>query len=183
MIFADFNFQEALKHLSSIDLIELCNEAKIERCRAARDLRSCGRNVQNVLNSCGHASLCDECSQRCDLCPICRVPILKNGDRLQRRLYTECVEAGLISRRCEEMFHDIEDGENHSDDVERLYSFFDVALENGLVSVICHCILFSFFLFYLFFHLCSHELILSFPLIASIHILLNICLGVVLTLM
>ncbi|KAK4794862.1 hypothetical protein SAY86_012856 [Trapa natans] len=138
-IFSSRAVREALKHLSSIDLIELCNEAKTERCRAARDLRSCGRNVQNVLNSCGHASLCDECSQRCDLCPICRIPILKNGNILRRRLYTECVEAGLISRS-EHMFREIEDGENHSDEVQRLYSFFDIALENGLVSVVCHYI-------------------------------------------
>lgn len=149
MLFADLNFQEALKHLSSIDSIELCNEAKIEHCRAARDLRSCGRSVQNVLNSCGHASLCDECSQRCDLCPICRVPIPKNGNRLRRRLYTECVEAGLISKRCDEVFRETEDGENYIDDVQRLYSFFDVVLENSLVSVICHCILFCFFIYVL----------------------------------
>ncbi|KAL7241507.1 hypothetical protein ACSBR1_014156 [Camellia fascicularis] len=57
---------EALEHLASIDLIELCNEAKVECCRATRDLRSCGRYVESVLNSCGHASLCTECCQRCD---------------------------------------------------------------------------------------------------------------------
>ncbi|PKI41540.1 hypothetical protein CRG98_038051 [Punica granatum] len=130
--------REAFEHLASIEPIELCNEAKIERCRAARDLRNCARNVQNVLNSCGHASLCDECSQRCDLCPICRVPIPKDGHRLRRRLYSECVEAGLISKRCDERFREVEDGENHADDVQRLYSFFDVALENNLVSLICH---------------------------------------------
>ncbi|KAJ7952545.1 E3 ubiquitin-protein ligase HOS1-like protein [Quillaja saponaria] len=33
--------QEALEHLASIDLIDLCKEAKIECCRATRDLRSC----------------------------------------------------------------------------------------------------------------------------------------------
>ncbi|OWM88356.1 hypothetical protein CDL15_Pgr003768 [Punica granatum] len=132
--------REAFEHLASIEPIELCNEAKIERCRAARDLRNCARNVQNVLNSCGHASLCDECSQRCDLCPICRVPIPKDGHRLRRRLYSECVEAGLISKRCDERFREVEDGENHADDVQRLYSFFDVALENNLVSLICHYI-------------------------------------------
>ncbi|KAK4804011.1 hypothetical protein SAY86_003828 [Trapa natans] len=139
-IFSSRAVRDALKRLSSIDLIELCKEAKIEHCRAARDLRSCGRNVQSVLNSCGHASLCDECCQCCDICPICRVPILKNDNKFRLRLYTECVEAGLISRRSEEMFREIEDGENHSDDVQRLYSFFDIALENGLVSVICHYI-------------------------------------------
>ncbi|KAM7525513.1 hypothetical protein LguiA_015415 [Lonicera macranthoides] len=123
----------ALEHLASIDLIELCNEAKVEHCRATRDLRSCGRCVQSVLISCGHASLCDECSQRCDICPICRIPIPKNGNRLRLRLYSECIEAGLISKRCDDRFQGREDG-----DVQRLYSLFDVAMENNLISLICH---------------------------------------------
>ncbi|KAJ6963122.1 E3 ubiquitin-protein ligase HOS1-like [Populus alba x Populus x berolinensis] len=131
--------QEALEHLASIDLIELCSEAKVERCRATRDLRSCGRYVQHVLNSCGHASLCSECSQRCDLCPICRIPIPKTGIRLHPRLYYECIEAGLISKRCDERFQEKEDVDNElTADVQRLYSLFDVALENNLVSLICH---------------------------------------------
>ncbi|PNY06846.1 E3 ubiquitin-protein ligase hos1-like protein [Trifolium pratense] len=91
--------QETLEHLAAIDLIELCKEAKVERCRATRDLRSCGRYVHHVLNSCGHASLCEECSQRCDICPICRIPIPKSGTKLRHRLYYECMEAGLISKR------------------------------------------------------------------------------------
>ncbi|KAF9689782.1 hypothetical protein SADUNF_Sadunf01G0128000 [Salix dunnii] len=131
--------QEALEHLASIDLIELCSEAKVERCRATRDLRSCGRYVQHVLNSCGHASLCTECSQRCDLCPICRTPIPKTGIRLHPRLYYECIEAGLISKRCDERFQEKEDVDNElTADVQRLYSLFDVALGNNLVSLICH---------------------------------------------
>ncbi|KAF5734397.1 E3 ubiquitin-protein ligase HOS1-like [Tripterygium wilfordii] len=131
--------QDALEHLASIDLIDLCKEAKVERCRATRDLRSCGRDVKDVLNSCGHASLCAECSQRCDVCPICRIPIPKTSDRLRLRLYYECIQAGLISRRLEERFQETEDLENESiADVERLYSIFDVALENGLTSLICH---------------------------------------------
>ncbi|XP_031247888.1 E3 ubiquitin-protein ligase HOS1 isoform X1 [Pistacia vera] len=131
--------QETLEHLASIDLSELCNEAKIERCRATRDLRSCGRYVQCVLNSCGHASLCAECSQRCDFCPICRIPIPKDGNRLRLRLYYECIEASLISKRCDERFQDIEDGENQlTADIQRLYSLFDIALENNLTSLICH---------------------------------------------
>ncbi|KAJ6711912.1 E3 UBIQUITIN-PROTEIN LIGASE HOS1 [Salix purpurea] len=131
--------QEALEHLASIDLIELCSEAKVERCRATRDLRSCGRYVQHVLNSCGHASLCSECSQRCDLCPICRTPIPKTGIRLHPRLYYECIEAGLISKRCDERFKEKEDVDNElTADVQRLYSLFDVALGNNLVSLICH---------------------------------------------
>ncbi|CAK8539507.1 unnamed protein product [Lathyrus sativus] len=133
--------QETLEHLASIDLIELCKEAKVERCRATRDLRSCGRYVHHVLNSCGHASLCEECSQRCDICPICRVPIPKSGTKLRHRLYYECMEAGLISKRCDERFQEIEDGEKQlTADVQRLYSLFDVALENNLVSLICHYI-------------------------------------------
>ncbi|CAL5441965.1 unnamed protein product [Camellia sinensis] len=127
--------QEALEHLASIDLIELCNEAKVERCRATRDLRSCGRHVESVLNSCGHASLCTECCQRCDICPICRIPIPKNGNRLRLRLYYECIEAGLISKKCDDRFQEKEDGERQiAADIERLYSLFDVALENNLDS-------------------------------------------------
>ncbi|RVX15655.1 E3 ubiquitin-protein ligase HOS1 [Vitis vinifera] len=132
-------FQEALEHLASIDLIELCNEAKVERCRATRDLSSCGRYVQHVLNSCGHASLCAECSQRCDVCPICRMPIPKNGNKLRCRLYYECIEAGLISKRYDDRFQEKDDSEKQQTaDVQRLYSLFDVAMENNLVSLICH---------------------------------------------
>ncbi|KAK2981617.1 hypothetical protein RJ640_012899 [Escallonia rubra] len=135
------NFQGALEHLASIDLIELCNEAKVEHCRATRDLRSCGRNVQSVLSSCGHASLCEECSQRCDICPFCRVPIPKNGSRLRLRLYYECIEAGLISKRYDDRFQEKDDGDRQQTaDVQRLYSLFDVAMENNLVSLICHYI-------------------------------------------
>ncbi|KAF6149900.1 hypothetical protein GIB67_008621 [Kingdonia uniflora] len=130
---------EALEHLASIDLVELCNEAKVEHCRAIRDLRSCGRYVQYVLSSCGHASLCAECSQRCDMCPICRIPLSKNGNRL--RLYYECIEAGLISKRYDDRFQEKEDSEKQlTADVQRLYSFFDVALGNNLVSLVCHYI-------------------------------------------
>lgn len=131
--------QEALEHLASIDLCELRYEAKVEHCRATRDLRSCGRYVQYVLNSCGHASLCAECSQRCDFCPICRIPVPKKRNSIRLRLYDECVEAGLISKRCEEGYHDFEDAENQiTADVQRLYSLFDTALENNLISLICH---------------------------------------------
>jgi E3 ubiquitin-protein ligase HOS1 len=136
--------QAALEHLASIDLIELCSEAKTEHCRATRDLRSCGRYIQSVLSSCRHASLCDECSQRCDICPICRIPIPKNGVRFRLRLYSECIEAGLISKRCDDRFQEKEDGDNNYHqkpaDVQRLYSLFDVAMENNLVSLICHYI-------------------------------------------
>lgn len=140
-----------MEHLASIDLFELCDEAKVERCRATRDLRSCGRYVHNVLISCGHASLCEECSQRCDLCPICRIPLPRSGNKLGLRLYYECIQAGLISKRGDERFQEIEDGDKSlskedgdkqlTADVQRLYSLFDVALENNLVSLICHCIL------------------------------------------
>ncbi|KAJ9536911.1 hypothetical protein OSB04_029644, partial [Centaurea solstitialis] len=132
--------QEALEHLASIELIELCNEAKVEHCRATRDLRGCGRCVQSVLNSCGHASLCEECSQRCDACPICRYPIPKSGNRLSLRLYYECIEAGLISKRYDDRFQEKDGEKQPTADVERLYSFFDVALENNLLSLICHYI-------------------------------------------
>lgn len=127
-----------MEQLASIDLIELCKEARIEHCRATRDLSSCGRHVLHVLTSCGHASLCAECRQRCDVCPICRSPI--NGARL--RLYQKCVEAGLISKRHDERFQEKEDyGNPVNTDVQRLHSLFDVALQNNLTSLICHCIL------------------------------------------
>lgn len=133
--------QEALEHLASIDLLELCNEAKVERCRATRDLRSCGRYVLHVLNSCGHASLCAECSGRCDFCPICRIPIPKKGTKTRLRLYYECTEAGLIAKRFDERFQEKDGEEQLTADVQHLYSLFDVALANNLVSLICHCIL------------------------------------------
>lgn len=134
--------KRALEHLASIELLDLCNEAKVERCRAPRDLSSCGRAVESVLNTCGHASLCPECSQRCDNCPICRIPVSKSGNSLRLRLYYECIEAGLISKRCDDRFQEKEEAEQLlTADVERLYSLFDVAIENNLVSLICHCIL------------------------------------------
>ncbi|KAL5683750.1 hypothetical protein ACJX0J_010135, partial [Zea mays] len=131
----------ALEQLASIDLIELCKEARIERCRATRDLSSCGRYVHHVLNSCGHASLCAECSQRCDVCPICRSPISDNGNRVQLRLYYKCLEAGLISKQHDDRFQEKEDhGNPVSMDVQRLHSLFDVAVQNNLTSLICHYI-------------------------------------------
>ncbi|KAF7120469.1 hypothetical protein RHSIM_Rhsim13G0032200 [Rhododendron simsii] len=131
--------QEALEHLACIDLIELCNEAKVECCRATRDLRSCGRYVESVLNSCGHASLCTECCQWSDICPICRIPIPKIGNRLRLRLYYDCIEAGLISKKCDDRFQEKEDREKQiAADIEWLYSLFDVAMENNLVSLISH---------------------------------------------
>jgi len=133
--------QNALEQLASIDLIELCKEARIEHCRATRDLSSCGRYVHHVLNSCGHASLCAECSQRCDVCPICRSPIPDNGNRVRLRLYYKCIEAGLISKQHDERFQEKEDhGNPVNTDVQRLHSLFDVALQNNLTSLICHYI-------------------------------------------
>lgn len=96
-----------------------------------------------MLNSCRHASLCEECCQRCDICPICRVPVPKSGAKTHLRLFYECVEAGLIPKNSKEKPL-VGDGENKiTTDVQRLYSLFDVALENNLVSLICHCILCS----------------------------------------
>ncbi|XP_074264768.1 E3 ubiquitin-protein ligase HOS1-like [Silene latifolia] len=130
--------QDALQHLASVDLVDLCNEAKVERCRASRDLRSCGRLVESVLMSCGHASLCAECSQRFENCPICRTPLPTNGNILRRRLYYECVEAGLINKVGDDKYQEIEDDVAHlTADVQRLYSLFDVAMENNLCCLIC----------------------------------------------
>ncbi|CAH8376467.1 unnamed protein product [Eruca vesicaria subsp. sativa] len=135
-------FQEAIMHLASINLRDLCNEAKTERCRATRDLTSCGRSVHYVLNPCGHASLCKECYQRSDLCPICRSQLSRTGDKLRLRLYYECVEAGLISPTHDDDDDDDEDEDEHqlAADVRRLYSLFDVAMNNSLISVVCHYI-------------------------------------------
>ncbi|KAK8948070.1 E3 ubiquitin-protein ligase HOS1 [Platanthera guangdongensis] len=130
--------RDALEHLASIDLLELCNEAKIERCRATRDLSSCGRNVEDVLNSCGHASLCAECSKRCDVCPICRTSLPVNGNRLRPRLYHECTNALLIPNRYADKFQEKDNNKDHILAIQRLYSLFDVALDNNLVSLICH---------------------------------------------
>ncbi|KAL0902861.1 hypothetical protein M5K25_028464 [Dendrobium thyrsiflorum] len=130
--------KDALEHLASIDLLELCDEAKVERCRATRDLSSCGRYVQDVLNSCGHASLCAECSKRCDMCPICRTSLPVNGNRLRPRLYYECASAGLISKKHADRFQEKDDSKDHFLAIQRLYSLFDVALDNNLVSLICH---------------------------------------------
>lgn len=132
--------QTALIRLASVDPIELCNEAKVELCRATRDLRSCGRCVERVIVSCGHAALCVECSQRCDACPICRTAFPKGeSDHFPLRLYYECIEAGLLSKKRDDRLQNREDGDNQLiADAQRLYSLFDVALENNLVSLICH---------------------------------------------
>ena len=132
------SYQEALLQLASIDLPEWCQEAKVESCRAVTGLSTCGHYVKYSLSSCGHASLCEECSKRCEVCPICKTPLSMVG-KLRLRLYDKCVKAGIISKkddlRSEQNYH----GEHL--DVQRLYSLFDVALENNLVSSICHCIL------------------------------------------
>ncbi|CAA7409698.1 unnamed protein product [Spirodela intermedia] len=132
---SDTTWKEALLQFASIDLIELCKEAKVEHCRASRDLSTCGRYVQHALSSCGHAALCEECSQRCDVCPICRTPLPKGG-KLRLRLYDKCIEAGIIARKDDARSEQNYNGEHL--DVQRLYSLFDVALENNLVSSICH---------------------------------------------
>ncbi|KAG0627597.1 hypothetical protein M758_2G213700 [Ceratodon purpureus] len=121
--------QAALERLALLEPRELSVEAKTETCRATRDLRSCGRPVHHVLSTCGHACLCVECLQRSDSCPICRTPTANFGqDKL--RLYEEFVDAGLTRKDAGLL--------PESADVGRLYSFFDVALDNNLVSLICH---------------------------------------------
>lgn len=129
---------------------ELLEEAKVELCRATRDLRSCGRVVHHVLSSCGHASLCVECRKRCDYCPICRTPVSSNNscsstssaaaapDRL--RLYELCVEAGLVVQDNGDDAQQSPSSVSPDDVRRRLCSFFDVALDNNLVSLVCHCI-------------------------------------------
>ncbi|CAN6459913.1 unnamed protein product [Victoria cruziana] len=133
------NHIDVLQRLASIEPIELCKEAKMELCRATKDLRSCGCYVQHVLNSCKHASLCAECRQRCDMCPICRTAIPRSGNTFQLRLYDQCLQAGLIPREHDDQSR--QNGEMHSTiDVQRLYFLFDVAVENNLVTLICHYI-------------------------------------------
>ena len=121
--------QAALERLALLEPRELSVEAKTEICRATRDLRSCGRPVHHVLSTCGHACLCVECLKRSHRCPICRTPTAGFGqDNL--RLYEECVDAGLIRKDANLL--------SENADVARLHSFFDVALDNNLVSLICH---------------------------------------------
>lgn len=61
---------------------------------------------------------------------------------LPLRLFYECIEAGLISKRHDDRLRDKDDTDIQIDaDVQRLYSLFDVSLENNLVSLVCHCIL------------------------------------------
>ncbi|CAM6107071.1 unnamed protein product [Calypogeia fissa] len=131
--------QDALEHLVTVEPRDLCVEAKVEYCRATRDLRSCGRTVQHLLVSCGHACLCAECSQRCDVCPICRSPVTRPESSVRLRLYDELVDAGLLPQARDEDLREREkDGQYLTADVRRLCSFFDVALENNLVSLVCH---------------------------------------------
>ncbi|CBI33073.3 unnamed protein product, partial [Vitis vinifera] len=67
------------------------------------------------------------------------MPIPKNGNKLRCRLYYECIEAGLISKRYDDRFQEKDDSEKQQTaDVQRLYSLFDVAMENNLVCLICH---------------------------------------------
>ncbi|KAI3868585.1 hypothetical protein MKX03_030754 [Papaver bracteatum] len=125
---------DALESLAAIDLSKLQYEVKVERCRA----RSCGKIVWHVLNSCGHASICGECSRRCDFCPICSASIPKTGDQIRIRLFYECMDAGLISKRFDDRFQEKGDRERQlATDVQRLYCLFDVAIKNNLVSLIC----------------------------------------------
>jgi E3 ubiquitin-protein ligase HOS1 len=136
--------EQVLERLALLDPQELIEEAKVEVCRATRDLRSCGRPVHHVLTGCGHACLCAECRKRCDYCPICRTPVSNKSVPDQLRLYELCVEAGLVVQ------HDDDNDEHHHhhpadvqtvsppDDVRRLRAFFDVALDNNLVALVCH---------------------------------------------
>jgi hypothetical protein len=131
--------EQVLERLALLDPQELIEEAKVEVCRATRDLRSCGRPVHHVLAGCGHACLCAEC----------RTPVSNKSVPDQLRLYELCVEAGLVVQHDD----DDDDDEHHHhhpadvqtvsppDDVRRLRAFFDVALDNNLVALVCHCIL------------------------------------------
>ncbi|KAG0614561.1 hypothetical protein M758_6G186400 [Ceratodon purpureus] len=121
--------QAVLERLALLEPRELSAEAKTEVCRATRDLRSCGRAVHHVLSTCGHACLCVECRQRNNSCPICRTSTTNFGQE-KLRLYEECVDAGLVRKEAELSTESV--------DVGRLFSFFDVALDNNLVSLICH---------------------------------------------
>ncbi|KAJ3694023.1 hypothetical protein LUZ60_009503 [Juncus effusus] len=131
--------QDALRQLARVDLTSLCTESRVEICRAPRDLSTCNRQVQHILSPCGHASLCPECCQRCDTCPLCRERIGDGGIRVELRLFYKCIEAGLISKHYDDRFQGKESmGNRVGIDVERLYLLFDVALRNNLSSLICH---------------------------------------------
>jgi hypothetical protein len=142
--------EQVLERLAVSEPRELLEEAKVELCRATRDLRSCGRVVHHVLSSCGHASLCVECRKRCAYCPICRTSVSSNNsccstssaaaapDRL--RLYELCVEAGLVVQGDGDDAQQSPSSVSPDDVRRRLCSFFDVALDNNLVSLVCHCI-------------------------------------------
>lgn len=121
---------EVLDRFASISPRQLYYEAKLEKCRALKDLRTCGRNVQHCLTSCGHACLCMECAQRTKICPVCRNAIRRLAPVL--RLHDDLLDAGLLVQvRDDDMFCT-------TVDARRLYQFFDVALENNLVPVISH---------------------------------------------
>ncbi|KAG0497909.1 hypothetical protein HPP92_002600 [Vanilla planifolia] len=72
------------------------------------------------------------------MCPICRTSIPINGNRLRPRLYYECANVGLISKKYVERFQEKDDSKDHLMAIQRLCSLFDVALDNNLVSLICH---------------------------------------------
>ncbi|XP_078431512.1 ubiquitin-protein ligase [Wolffia australiana] len=126
---------EALSQFASTDVSEWCQEAKVEFCRAFADFTTCGRYVKHNLSPCGHASLCEECSRSCSSCPICRTALRPSG-RSSLRLFDKCLAAGLIEMKDDLGYEKTYPGEHL--DVQRLYSLFDVALENYLVSSICH---------------------------------------------
>ncbi|KAF3667825.1 cysteine and histidine-rich domain-containing protein RAR1-like [Capsicum annuum] len=49
--------------------------------------------------------------QRCDVYPIGRIPLPKDVNKLRLRLYFECIEAGLISKKCDDRLQEKKDRE------------------------------------------------------------------------
>ncbi|GBG61328.1 hypothetical protein CBR_g20363 [Chara braunii] len=127
----------ALQRLVDIDLRRLCDEAKVEKCRATRDVRSCGKPVRNVLTECGHAVLCAECMKRVECCPVCRAPIVASDTKgeAELRLYDLCQEAELVPDSSDD---DLDDPPPWTEDVARLYAFFDIALEHNQAVLVRH---------------------------------------------
>lgn len=80
-----------------------------------------------------------------------------DGSRLSLCLYYKCIVVALISKEHDDRLQEREISREYAfDDIQWLYSFFDVALEKNLASLVCHCILLRLFVIlvsYIIFHI------------------------------